>query len=144
MKISVIGAGAVGVGICQNILNLGDCREIVLVDLNRDRSEGEAMDFSHTSALSYAKNTRIYAGDYADTANSDVVVITAGAQIKVGQNRLDLAQINAPIAVDIARQLWRYAPRAILIVVTNPCDILTHFIIANTPYTPSQVISAAA
>lgn len=142
MKISIIGVGAVGVGICQNLLNLGDYQEIVLVDLNKDRSEGEALDFSHTSALSYAKNTKVYAGDYEDTVNSDIVVITAGAQIKVGQDRLELAQINSPIAVDIAKKLWQYAPNAILIVVTNPCDILTHFIIANTPYSPNQVISA--
>lgn len=142
MKISIIGVGAVGVGICQNLLNLGNCREIVLVDLNKDRSEGEALDFSHTSALSYAKNTRVYSGSYEDTAQSDVIVITAGAQIKVGQNRLDLAQINSPIAVDIAKKLWEYAPNAILVIVTNPCDILTHFIIANTPYSPNQVISA--
>ncbi|MDO5640571.1 MAG: hypothetical protein Q4G28_11970 [Neisseria sp.] len=142
MKVSIIGAGAVGVGICNYLLSMGDCREIVIVDLNRERSEGEQMDFSHVSALSFAKNTRIVAGDYPDISGSDVVVITAGAQIKKGQDRLELAAVNAPIAVDIAKKTARYAPEAVVIVVTNPCDILAYFIIANTPLAPQQVISA--
>lgn len=142
MKISIIGAGAVGVGICNYLLSMGDCRELVIVDLNRERSEGEQMDFSHVSALSFAKNTRIIAGDYPDIAGSDVVVITAGAQIKKGQDRLELAAVNAPIAVDIAKKVARHAPGTVVIVVTNPCDILAYFIIANTPLTPQQVMSA--
>ena len=142
MKVSIIGAGAVGVGICNYLLSLGDCRELVVVDLNRERSEGEQMDFSHVSALSFAKNTRIIAGDYPDIAGSEVVVVTAGAQIKKGQDRLELAAVNAPIAVDIAKKIHRYAPGAVVIVVTNPCDVLSYFIIANTGLTPQQVISA--
>ena len=142
MKVSIIGAGAVGVGICNYLLSMGDCREIVIVDLNRERSEGEQMDFSHVSALSFAKNTRIVAGDYPDISGSDVVVITAGAQIKKGQDRLELAAVNAPIAVDIVKKTARHAPSAVVIVVTNPCDILAYFIIANTPLAPQQVLSA--
>ena len=142
MKIAVIGAGAVGVAVCADLLAMGECRELVLVDLNRERAEGEVMDFSHTNALVFSKNTRVLAGDYADVAGSDIVIITAGAQIKVGQDRKELAEVNSRIAVDIARQVERHAPRAILIVVTNPCDILAHFIIANTGFTPDKVISA--
>ena len=142
MKISVIGAGAVGVAVCSYILTMGECRELVLVDKNRDRSEGEHLDFSHTSALAFSKNTHIVAGDYADAAGRDVVIITAGAQIKVGQDRQELAQINSGICVEIARELEHYAPDAILIIVTNPCDVLAHFIVSNTGYPPDRVISA--
>ena len=85
---------------------------------------------------------RIVAGDYADAAGSDVVIITAGAQIKVGQDRQELAQINSGICVEIARELEHYAPDAILIIVTNPCDVLAHFIVSNTGYPPDRVISA--
>lgn len=142
MKISIIGAGAVGVEICSFILHMGQCRELVLVDLNKQRCQGEQMDFNHMSALTFAKNTKVIAGEYADTANSDIIVITAGAQIKVGQDRLELAQINAQIGVDIARQLEQYSPQAIVIVVSNPCDIVAHFISCNTLYPRERVMSS--
>ncbi|MFZ7163912.1 lactate/malate family dehydrogenase [Avibacterium avium] len=142
MKVSIIGAGAVGVGICNYLLTMGECQEVVLVDLNKERTRGEQLDFSHTSALTFAKNTKIISGEYEDTRDSDVVVITAGAQIKVGQDRLEIGHINAKITVDIARQLERHTPNAIIIVVTNPCDILTHFIIRNTNFPAHRVISA--
>lgn len=141
-KISIIGTGAVGVEIASFILNMGECSEVVLVDLNKDRCKGEQMDFSHMSSLTFAKNTRVISGEYEDTADSDIIVITAGAQIKVGQDRLELAQINAKIGVDIAKQLEKYSPNAILIIVSNPCDIVTHFIACNTSYPRERVISA--
>lgn len=142
MKISVIGAGAVGVEICNFILNLGECRHLVLVDLNKEKAKGEQMDFSHMSALTFSKNTLVVSGNYEDTTNSDIVVITAGAQIKVGQSRLELAQINAQIGVDIAKKIEQYSPNTILIVVSNPCDIVAHFITCNTQYPRERVISS--
>lgn len=142
MKIGVIGAGAVGIDLCHYILNVGECRELVLLDLNHEKAEAEQLDFAHTSALAYAKNTKIIAGDYQDLVDSQIIVITAGAQIKPGQDRLALAAINAPILTDIAKKCYQVAPKAILIVVTNPCDVLTHFIIKNTDYSAHQVISA--
>lgn len=142
MKISIIGAGAVGIDLCHYILNLGDCRELVLIDLNRERTEAEQLDFGHTSALVYAKNTRIIAGDYPDAAESDIIVITAGAQIKPGQNRLELAAVNAPILSEISKRCHAVSPNAVLIIVTNPCDVLTHFVIKNSPYPSNKVISA--
>ena len=143
MKIGVIGAGSVGVGICNYLLTLGSVSELALLDLNRQRAEGEIMDFSHTNALTFSKNTKLQAGDdYEMLRASDIVVITAGAQIKQGQTRLDLAEINSKICVDIAQKVEKVAPNAILIVVTNPCDIVTYFIAANTGYNASQVISS--
>lgn len=143
MKIGVIGAGSVGVGICNYLLTLGSVSELALLDLNREKADGEMLDFSHTNALTFSKNTHLKSGDdYEILRGADIVVITAGAQIKQGQTRLDLAEINSKICVDIAKQTEKVAPDAILIVVTNPCDIVTYFVAANTSYTASQVISS--
>ncbi len=143
MKIGVIGAGAVGVGICNYLLSLGSVSELVLMDTNLSRAEGEILDFSHTSALTFSKNTALKATDeYSALADADIVVITAGAQIKKGQSRLDLAEINSRIGVDIAKNIEKVAPNAILIVVSNPCDIVTYFIVANTGFDSSRVISS--
>ncbi len=143
MKIGVIGAGAVGVGVCNYLLTMGSFSELVLLDQNLERAEGEVFDFRHTSALTFSKNTRIIpSNDYLDLLGADIVVVTAGAQIKQGQTRLDIAEINAKIGVDIARSIERVAPKSILIVVTNPCDIVAHFIVANTGFEARKVISS--
>lgn len=143
MKIGVIGAGAVGVGICNYLLTLGSVSELVLLDQNRERAEGEVYDFRHTAALTFSKNTNIIpTDDYLSLIESDIVVITAGAQIKQGQTRMDLAEINSKIGVEIAQNIERVAPKATLIVVTNPCDIVTHCIVKNTQFPASKVISS--
>lgn len=143
MKVGVIGAGAVGVGISNTLLMLGSITELALVDLNKGLAEGEMLDFSHTNALTFSKNTQLKAGDdYEIIRDADIVVITAGAQIKQGQSRLDLAEVNSKIGVDIAKKIEQVAPDAILIVVTNPCDIVSYFIVANTGFAPEKVISS--
>lgn len=80
--------------------------------------------------------------DFADLEGSDIVAITAGAQVAKGQTRLDLAEVNCKIGVDIAKEIEKYAPNAILIVVSNPCDLVAYFIAANTGFHPSKVISS--
>lgn len=143
MKIGIIGAGAVGVGICNYLLTLGSISELVLLDRDIARAEGEVFDFRHTAALTFTKNTHITpSDDYMDVLGADIVVITAGTQIKEGQNRSDLADVNSKIGVDIARQVERVAPNAVLIIVSNPCDIVAHSIITNTGFIPERVISA--
>ncbi len=143
MKIGVIGAGAVGVGVCHYVLAMGSCSELVLLDTNAAKAEGEMLDFGHANALTFSKNIRLRAGDdYQMLRNADIVVITAGKQISQGQSRLDLAESNSVITVDIARCIEAVAPAAKLILVTNPCDIATYFICKNTGFTPRQVISA--
>ncbi|WP_047045755.1 lactate/malate family dehydrogenase [Vibrio mexicanus] len=143
MKIGVIGAGAVGVGICNYLLTIGSISELVLLDQNLERAEGEVFDFRHTSALTFSKNTHIVpTDDYLSLIGADIVVITAGAQIKQGQTRMDLAEINAKIGLDIAKNVERVAPKATLIVVTNPCDLVAHFIVKNTDFPASRVISS--
>ena len=143
MKISVIGAGSVGVGVCSYLLTLGSLRELMIFDINREKAEGEAWDFIHTESLTFSKHTKITVGeDYSDFADSDIIVLTAGAQIKVGQSRMELNGINGKIGVDIMRQVHPHAPNAVIIVVTNPCDIVAHCIIKHTGYGPSRVISS--
>ncbi|KHT61589.1 malate dehydrogenase [Photobacterium gaetbulicola] len=143
MKIGIIGAGSVGVGVCNYLLTLGSVSELVLLDKNLERATGEILDFSHTEALTFSKNTTLTASDNYDAlTDAEIVVITAGAQIKEGQSRLDLAEINSQIGVDIARQIEKVAPNAVLIIVTNPCDIVAYFIVANTGFNASQVLSA--
>ncbi len=143
MKIGIIGAGMVGVSICNYLLTIGSCRELVLLDLNAERAKGELLDFGHTHALTFTKNTTLKASnDYALLKDADVVVITAGMQIKKGQSRMDLASANAAIGVSIARQIQEHAPNAILIIVSNPCDIVACAVITHTDYQPHQVISS--
>ena len=143
IKIGVVGAGAVGVGVCHNIINLGGCQELVLIDQNVAKAEGEIFDFNHTQALTFTKNMKLKGGNnYEDLKDAAIVVITAGAQIKDGQSRLDLAEINSDITVNIAKEIEKVAPNAILLLVTNPCDIATYFIVKNTSFPANRVISA--
>lgn len=143
MKVSVIGAGAVGVSVCQYLLLNGACDNLVLVDLNDEKAKGEILDFGHTTSLTFSRNVKLTHGHYADCAGSRLVIITAGAQIKQGQTRDELAQINARITVEIARELERVAPEAILLFATNPVDLVTRFVIRNTGYPAERVISAS-
>ena len=143
MKIGVIGSGSVGVGVCNYVLTLGHVRELVLYNRTLSRAKGEILDFQHTSSLTFSKNTKLVAtDDYRDLKDADIIAITAGVQIQEGQNRLDLAHANSVIGVEIAKELEKVAPNAILIVVTNPCDIVSYFISSNTGYDKRQVISA--
>lgn len=143
MKVGVIGAGAVGVEICNYLLTLGSVSELVLLDQNLERAEGEVFDFRHTTALTFTKNTQITpTDDYLSLIGADIVVITAGEQLTLGQTRIELAELNSKIGVDIAKELERVASTAMLIVVTTPCDIVTHFIVKNTSFPRTKVISS--
>ncbi len=142
MKISIIGAGMVGTEICSYLFMMGTAREIVLVDLDKNRAEGEVMDFHHMLAFTHTKNIKLTAGDYCDTESSDIIIITAGAQVKPGQTREDLAQINSKIVSSIAANIYKYSPDGIVIVVTNPVDVCTYFVLKNTGYDPKKVISS--
>lgn len=143
MKVSVIGAGSVGVGVCSYLLNLGSLKELMIFDINKEKAEAEAWDFIHTESLTFSKHTKITVGrDYSDFADSDIIVLTAGAQIKVGQSRMELNEINGRIGVDIMKQVEPHAPNAIIIVVSNPCDVVAQCIIQHTGYSPSKVISS--
>lgn len=123
-KIGIVGSGFVGSTAAYALVMSGVGREVVLVDLNRARAQAEADDIRH--AVPFAHNLHVNAGDYADLAGARVVVLTAGVNQRPGETRLELLDRNAAIFQSIVPQVLRYAPDAILVVATNPVDIMTH------------------
>lgn len=142
MRVGIIGAGTVGVEIVSYLLTLGSVAEIVLVNRNKDKAWAEVEDFSHVESFTYARNTHLHSGDYVDCASCDVIVITAGAQLKGNQTRDALLSENAMIIKEIMKELFLYAPNAIIIFVTNPVDVLTHIAYKEGYYPREKLISA--
>jgi L-lactate dehydrogenase len=124
MKIAIVGCGMVGSASAYALVMRGVGREIVLVDLNRARAEAEANDIFH--AVPFANPLTVRAGDYADVAGARVVVIAGGVAQKPGETRLQLLQRNAEVFRQIVPSVLGVAPEAVLLVVTNPVDIMTH------------------
>lgn len=124
MKVGIVGAGQVGATTAYSLVMRGIGREVVLVDVDQARAQAEAADILH--AVPFAHPLKIAAGDYSDLRNSQVVIITAGVAQKPGQTRLDLLKRNAEIFQEVIHQVVKYAPEAILLVATNPVDVMTH------------------
>ena len=123
-KVAVVGAGQVGATFAYALLTRGLVADLVPIALNRSRAEGESIDLSHAVPLS--NPMRIWAGDYADCAGADVTVIAAGTAQRPGEKRLDLLRRNAAIFHDIVPRIVEPNPAGILLVATNPVDILSH------------------
>ena len=123
-KITIVGAGFVGSTTAFALMNGGMASEIVIVDINKDKAEGEAMDLSH--GVSFVRPVSICAGEYKDTKDSDIIIITAGVNQKPGETRLDIVEKNIRVFKDIIPPLVKFSPNAILLVVSNPVDILTY------------------
>lgn len=123
-KIGVVGTGLVGATAAYAIVMRGIGSELVLVDKNQARACAEADDISH--AVPFAHPIRVRAGDYSDLAGSQVVIIAAGVSQKPGETRLQLLERNAAIFKNVVPELLKHAPEAVLVVATNPVDIMTH------------------
>ena len=123
-KISIIGTGSVGATIAYSIAMLGMASEIVMIDINNEKALGEALDIRQGTP--FCAPCSIYAGDYPDAVDSNVVILTSGIARKPGQSRLELAQINVNITKSIIPSITKYAPDATYIIVSNPVDILTY------------------
>ena len=123
-KITVIGAGNVGSTIAYTLAVTGIANEVVLIDINKEKAMGEAMDIDQGTP--FCPPTLVHAGDYPDAADSDIVIITSGVARKPGQTRLDLAQTNVNILKTITPQIVEYAPDALYLIVANPVDIMTY------------------
>jgi L-lactate dehydrogenase len=123
-KVVIVGAGAVGTTFAYALQISGVAREIVLIDVDRKRAEGEVTDLRH--GLFFTPSANIRAGDYEDCVGADVVVITAGAKQEPGQTRIDLVQTNAGICKDIVGKIMHKTCEPILLMVTNPVDVLTY------------------
>jgi L-lactate dehydrogenase len=124
MKIGVVGSGLVGSTAAYALVMQGIGREIVLVDKNEVRSQAEADDILH--AVPFAHPLRVTAGDYADLKGSRVVIITAGVSQRPDETRLQLLERNAAVFHEVVHQILTYAPDAILLIATNPVDVMTH------------------
>jgi L-lactate dehydrogenase len=124
MKVGIVGAGLVGSTAAYALVMRGIGRKIVLVDKNTKRAQAEADDILH--AVPFAHPLQISAGDYADLVGSRVVILTAGVAQRSGETRLQLLERNAAIFRDVVPQVLAYAPEAVLVVATNPVDVMTH------------------
>ncbi len=123
-KITIIGSGSVGSTISYTLTVMGLASEIVMIDINQEKSLGEALDIRQ--GLPFCHPASIYAGSYADAEGSDIVIITSGVPRKPGQSRLDLTQTNVDILKKVSAEIVKYAPGATYIIVSNPVDILTY------------------
>ena len=123
-KISIIGAGSVGATIANDLMVQGVASEIVLVDINKNKAFGEALDVYQGAPFHSPAIVR--SGDYEDTQGSDIVIITCGIARKPGMTRLDLAQTNVNILKDVTANVVPHAPDAIYVIVSNPVDVLTY------------------
>lgn len=139
-KIVIIGAGNVGEAVCYTLMVRRQASEIVLVDINEDRAEGSALDIVHGTAFFHQVNVRN--GGYEDCANAQIIILTAGVARKPGQTRLDLAKTNVAITRSIARNIMKYATNPILVVVSNPVDVLTYVVQQETGLPAGRVIGS--
>lgn len=139
-KAAIVGAGQVGATTAYTLLISGLLTELVLVDLNEKKALGEAIDISHGMPLCPPADIR--QGGYEDMAGSDIVILTAGASQKPGETRMDLLRKNVKVFESIVPQVVKYAPDAIIVVVTNPVDPLTYETIRLSGLPASRVIGS--
>ena len=139
-KISVIGAGSVGATVANDLMIQGVASEIVLVDVNKKKAVGEALDIYQGAPFHSPAIVR--SGEYSDTKDSDIVVITCGIARKPGMTRLDLAQTNVNILKDVAKNVVKEAPNAVYVIVSNPVDILTYVFTKISGLPERQIIGS--
>jgi L-lactate dehydrogenase len=139
-RVAVVGVGSVGATFAYALLLSGLAAEIVLIDANRAKAEGEAMDLNHT--VPFAHPTRIWSGDYSDCAGATVTVLAAGGNQKPGETRLDLIKKNAAIWRSIVPEVTKRNREGILLVATNPVDVLTYAAWKLSGLPPERVIGS--
>jgi len=139
-KIAVVGAGFVGTSFAYSLLIRGLASQIVIIDINKDRAEGEAMDLNH--GVPFAYPTKIWAGDYSDCKNADIIVIAVDKGQKIEQSRLDLAVGNFEIMKQVISNITRYNRDCILLVVTNPLDVMTYAALKLSGFPSNRVIGS--
>ena len=139
-KITIIGAGSVGSTIAYNLSNNDIASEIVLIDINKEKVEGEVMDI--VQGTSFRNPISIVAGDYEDAKDSDIVIITSGIARKPGQTRIELTQTNVNILKSSTPQIVKEAPNALYIIVSNPVDIMTYVFTKISGLPENQIIGS--
>ncbi len=139
-KVTVVGAGAVGSTFIYALMQAGTADEIALVDINRDHAEGQVLDLAH--GLPFTSPVQIKAGDSSDYSDAQVIVITAGAKQKPGESRLDLLKRNAQIMEGIMSDIVAQQSKAVVVVVSNPVDILTRVALNGSGWPRARVIGS--
>ncbi len=141
MKVTVVGAGAVGATCADNIARKELATELVLLDIREGFAEGKALDMTQTAAL-LGFDTKITGStnDYSKTAGSDVVVITSGLPRKPGMTREELIGVNAGIVKSVAENILKYSPEAIIVVISNPMDTMTYLALKSTGLPKNKII----
>jgi L-lactate dehydrogenase len=139
-KVGLIGTGLVGSSFAYALMQRGIASELVLVDANAEKAVGEMMDLNH--GLSFTKPMKIAAGTYEDLSGSAVVVVTAGTSQKPGETRLDLLARNASIFRSIIPQIVRNNPNGIILIATNPVDVLTYISLKESGLPPEKMIGS--
>lgn len=138
-KIALVGTGMVGMSYAYAMLNQNVCDELILIDLNKERAMGEAMDLNHGLAFS-GSNMKIYAGSYEDCTDADIAVICAGVAQKSGESRLNLLRRNAAVFKSIIEPITASGFNGIFLVATNPVDIMTRIACTLSGFNPRRVL----
>lgn len=140
-KIVVVGTGFVGMSFAYALLNQGGANELVLIDILKDKAEGEAMDLSHGMPFAPSKMD-IKAGDYSECKDANIVVITAGLNQKPNQTRLELAKENTKIIKEITKQIVESGFNGIFVVASNPVDLMTYAVYKSSGFPKHKVIGS--
>ena len=141
MKVTVVGAGAVGATTADNIIRKELCQELVLLDIKEGLAEGKALDMTQTAALlGFDTTITGSTNDYSKTAGSDVVVITSGIPRKPGMTREELIGTNANIVKGVAQNILQHSPDTIIIVISNPMDTMTYLTLKSTGLSKNKII----
>jgi L-lactate dehydrogenase len=139
-KIAVVGAGFVGSTFAYTLMTRGIASEIILIDQDKNRAEGEAMDLNH--GLSFVRPVKIWAGDYSDCKDADIIAISAGAAQKPDEKRLQLVQRNFEAFEEIVPAITRHNRNGILLIATNPVDIMTYATLKLSKFPSNRVIGS--
>jgi L-lactate dehydrogenase len=139
-KIAVVGAGFVGTTFAYSLLIHGLASQIVIIDINQEKAEGEVMDLNH--GMPFAYPARIWAGDYSDCRDADIVVVAVDKGQKIQQSRLELAEGNFQVLKQIIPSITRYNSEGILLVVTNPLDVMTYVTLKLSGFPKNRVIGS--
>lgn len=140
-KIVLVGTGFVGMSMAYSLLNQGGVNELVLIDVIKEKAEGEAMDLSHGMPFAPSKMD-IKAGDYSECKDANIVVITAGLNQKPGQTRLELAKANAKIMKDITKQVVESGFKGIFVIASNPVDLMTYVVYKTSGFPKEKIIGS--
>ncbi len=140
-KVVIVGAGFVGMSLAYSIVNQGGVEELVIIDIDKDKAIGEAMDLSH--GLPYAmQRMEIKAGDYDECKDASIVAITAGLPQKPGQSRLELTITNRKIVEDITQKIMESGFNGILLVASNPVDLMTYVVSETSKLPKNRIIGS--